>query len=394
MNSEFIKVDLLGKLYIDELYLFYDDPQLFTCISRFGQKYMGLYIDVNEVNQKWLFAPISEARLAMVKSNRISLRHVFVEPEDDFIWLIEKEYESDTAKASKIYPPDLNGDVLPAEDTYLDWKYDKMLSTIDDEIVEISKKERRDIIDLSLEVSDSHCREIGCEVLGEVLTNTQQLLYSLAYKSDNIRGQIPKFIKDRNTLIVTGTFAASFGVRFKSYDLCDLLGETSVTPTIRLLTNLMGTKNDEKKLKEFLNSQSRRAILKYRSLMRTLMQADMGLKMKVASPNNYYFNVKYSMKEIADNLAFLESEINNMVSNEVLYGEIVGINVEKKTFAFKSIDGEHITGKLSNDFVGTVFEVPKQVEITVEQRVNINDITKEEKYTYTLLKIDEIMPNS
>lgn len=392
MLSEFLKVNLLGTIYVDEIFFFYEEPQIFTCVSKTGQKYIALLIDMD--NREWILSPISEAQLSLLKSNRISLKEAFVKTEDDFVWRVGFGTESSIAKAEQINSQSISDEDLPEDDLFLDWKQDNMMPVIEDDIIETSKKERRDILDLSLEVADGHYREIGCEVLGEILTNTQQLIYSLAHKSDNIKGQIPKMIRDKNTLQVAGTFAASFGVRFKSYDLCDLLGETGISQTLRTLSKLLETKNNQEKLKEFLNTQSKRAVIKYRNLMKTLIQANAGLKVKGASPNKHYFNVAFSSKEIMDSLTILEGEINNMVTTEVMYGEIVGINVDKKTFAFKSIEEEQITGKLSDNFVDTIFEVPKQVEIEVEQRVDENDLTKEEKYTYTLLKITEIVPNS
>ncbi len=128
--------------------------------------------------------------------------------------------------------------------------------------------------------------------------------------------------------------------------------------------------------------------------MKTFMQADAGMRVKGASPNQKYFDVALSASDIIDNQKILDGEISDMVITETIFGEIVGINVKKKTFAFTSVEGDHITGKLCNDFIDTVFEVPKYVEIVVEQRLNINDITKEEKYSYTLLELKEIITNT
>lgn len=392
MLSEFLRIDLLGTIYIDEIFFFYEEPQVFTCTSKTGQKYIALLIDMD--NPQWLLSPISYAQLSLLKSNRISLKESFIKSEDNYVWKVRYDKESPMAKAEQISSQSISDEDLPDDDLFLDWKQDKMLPVFEDNIIETSKNERRDVIDLSLEIADGHCREIGCEVLGEILTNTQQLIYSLAYKNDNIKGHIPKMIRDKNTLQVVGTFAASFGVRFKSSDLSNFFGETSVSQTLKILSNLLETKNNQEKLKEFLNTQSKRAVIKYRNLMKTLIQANAGLKVKLASPNEYFFNIAFSTNEIMNSLSILEGEINNMVTLEVMFGMLVGINVDKKTFMFIGVDGEQINGKLSDTLVNTTFLVPMQAEVEVEQRVTINDLIKEEKYTYTLLKINEIIPKS
>lgn len=390
MVEKFLKIDLLGDLYISEIYFFYEEPQIFSCTDKIGQKYLVLLINMD--TKEWIINPISEAQLSLIKNNRISFRESFLNPEVGFIWKVNLNVGSEIASAIQISPNLLDDTDLPDNDLYCDWTQSDLMPISDDNIIQTSKKEGRDIVDISLEVAGGHQREIDCEVLGEILTNTQQLIYSLAYKSNSLKGKYPKLIKDRNTLYVAGTFAASFGIRFKSYDLCNLLGETEVTDTLNILSNLFSTKNSVTELKCFLDKQSKRSVIKYRNLMKTLFEANAGFKVKVASPNNNYSYIRFSSTDIIENLKALDGEIKNMVSIETMYGEIVGINVERKTFAFKSIEGEHITGKLSENFTDKIFEVPKNVEIKVEQQVDLNDLTHEEKYIYTLLEIEEIVP--
>lgn len=392
MLTEFFKIKEIGTLFIDEIFFFYEEPQIFTCITKAGAKYICLLTDMDK--KEWLLVPISEARLSLLKCNRISVKKAFANPEDDMIWRAHYDSNASILIPVQINPNDILEDDMPDDDYYLDFTNDCLMPVINEDIVKSSIKEYRDILDMSLEINGNHFREISCDILGEVLTNTQQLVYALAYKNDNIRGPVPKAIKDKNTLQVVGTFAASFGIRFKSIEIGDLMGETSVSPTLQTLSDLLIIKNDQEKLRSFLSSQGRRAVIKYRNLMKSLVQANAGLKVKGASPNEKYFHVNFSQDDIVSNLSILEGEISNMVSTEVLYGDIVGINVDKKTFAFNSVDGEHITGKLSDGFIDTVFEVPKQVEIQVEQRVDINDLTKEERYMYTLLKINNIVASS
>lgn len=258
---------------------------------------------------------------------------------------------------------------------------------ISNELLEIAKREKRDVLDLTLLVSNKHSREVNCEILGEAIITTQQILYTLPMENDSIRGRIPKEIRDKNTLVAVGTFAASFGMRFKSAELCDLFGETNVSRTIRMFGDLLDTKNGEKNLSETLKRHSKKTTFKYRHLMKILLQADVGLRVKTASPNNYSFEIDMSTDDILENLNLLDGEIKDFVSQEKMYGSMVGINVDKKTFAFKSIDDENIIGKLSEKFNGVTFEVPKYVEAEIEIRVTLNEVTNEEKFIYTLLSI-------
>ncbi|OLN25951.1 DUF6575 domain-containing protein [Desulfosporosinus metallidurans] len=385
MLREFLKVDVLGTLYVDEIFFFYEEPQIFTCMSRARHKYLALLTDMD--CGKWMLLPISEAQLSLLKSNRLSLKEAFINPEDEFIWQLELSQDSTIAKAKQIFDPQVLSDDLPDDDVYLDYEADPLMPVVKDDILEIAKKERRDIIDLAL-VTNNHSREIECDILGEVLSTTQQILYTLPMPRESLRGRIPKDIRDRNTAVVAGTLAASFGVRFKSPGLCDLFGETDLSQTLKMFLDLLNSKDDDNKLREILHNHSKKTVFKYRQLMKVLLQAKTGLKIKAASPNNYRFEISFSMDDIERSIQLLETEIKDMVYVEKMFGTMVGINVDKQTFAFKSIEDENIIGKLSENFNGVTFEVPKYVQAEIQQRITLNEITKEERYVYTLLAIN------
>ena len=384
MLSLFLKVDMLGTLYTDEVFFFYEEPQIFTCISKTGQKYLSLLTDMD--TREWILAPISEAQLSLLKSNRISVRDAFVNPEDDIIWKI-KYKESLTSTAEWILPTNILDNDLPENDVYLDYDSDDLLPIVSSDILKMAKAENRDILDISL-ITNNHCREVNCEILGETLSNTQHILYTLPMKSDDIRARTSKDSREKNTMVAAGLFAASFGIRLKSPGLGDLFGETCVSPTLKMFADLLDVKDDNEKLKRILHSHSKKTIFKYRRLMKVLLQSEAGFKVRLASPNNYSFNIDFSTDDILRSLNLLDGEIKDMVSIEKMYGNMVGIHVEKQTFAFKSLDDENIIGKFSADFEGVTFEVPKFVEAEIERRVTFNEVTNEEKYHYKLLSIN------
>lgn len=387
MLYEFLKVDLLGTLYIDEVFFFYEEPQVFNCESKTGQKYLALLTDMDI--KEWLLVPLSEAQLSLLKSNRISIREAYINPEDNLIWKVINNGNTNNATATKILPTDLIESDLPEADVYIDYTSDELMPIINNDLVEIAQKEKRDILDLILLASGQHIREIPCETLGDVISTSQQILYTLSMRNDTLKGRIPNEIRNKNTIVAVGTFAASFGVRFKSPGLSNLFGETEVTSTIKMFADLLNTKNDENTLKEMLQNHSKKTTFKYRHLMKILLQADVGLKVRIASPNSYNSNINLTTDDILKNLNLLDGEIKDFVSIEKMYGNMVGIHVDKKTFAFKSIDDENIIGKLSENFDGVTFEVPKYVEAEIERRVTFNEVTNEEKYIYTLLSIND-----
>ena len=375
--------DVIGKLVIDEIFIFYEEPQLFTCTNEIDHKYIILLTDMDD--HQWLVVPISEARLSRMKSNQLSVKNAFIEPELKNLWKIQ-EYDS-TLIINKIKIEEIPSCDLPDDDLFLDYKFDELMPCVDRNLIEVSVKEKRDIVDIVLNVSDSHIREIESEALGEVLSLTQQILYSLAAGKSNKK--ISKDIKDKTTMVICGTFAASFGVRFKSSGYSDLFGSTDVSPVIKMFSELLGSKDGEKDLKEVIQNYSKKTIVRYRQLMETLLQADTSLAIKAASPNKYCFDVDFTKDDIKRNLIILEKEIENDPDILTMYGTMVGINVASNTFVFKNMDNEKFSGKLSSNFKDVTFEVPQFVKATFEHRVTYNELIKDDKNSYTLVSIED-----
>lgn len=389
MGKEFLKVDILGTLNISEVFFFYEEPQIFTCTSRFGQVYLCLLTDMDD--KRWLLAPISLSRLALLKSNRVSMKEAFIDAEDEFVWSISQDSMGYPIKANQVYCKDISCDDLPDEDVYLDYTEDSLMPIKDDEIFKIANEEKRDILDISFLPCNSHTREIDCATLGETLINTQQVIYSLALSKEHVGSKIPSKVKKENTIVATGTYAASFGVRFKSAELADIYGKTSLSETMTLLAELLSTKNSETNLKILLKEHSSRTVVQYKKLLGGLLKAELAVNISLASPNNYSFKTEFTKDDILKNVNFLETEIEDMVISEKMYGTVVGINVDKKTFAFKSREEENIIGTLADNFNDVTFEVPQYIEATFDKKISSNTLTRHEKWEYKLVSLKEIV---
>lgn len=386
MEKDIIKVDFLGTLTIKEIYYFYEEPQVFSCINKFGQIFLGLLIDIDI--RKWLMLPISLAQLSQLKSNNLSIREAFLNAEDEFVWRVVEECK--ISKATQIYIEDIEEEDLPDNDLYLDCEDNFMPSINNNEIVNESFEERRDILDLSLLPLSKHSRELDLTVMGEVLINVQQIIYSLAIPKDYNSNKIPIKIKNENKLVATGTYAASFGIRVKSYELSDFNGDTKLSNTFKEFCKILDYKNNKLELKNILKNYNPRVTLRYKKLMECLYREDLAFNFSFASPNKFYYKTEFDKSDILNNILFLDEQIENMIKLEVLEGTIVGINVTKRTFAFETLEKEMIIGSISTELNKFVYEVPKFVKVCLEKTIQLNDLTSEEKYKYKLLEVQEI----
>jgi hypothetical protein len=387
MAELFADVSQLGRLFYHHTYLFYDEPQLFSCFTPTFQYYLVVAIP-SDVGDAWLAAPISPGRLAQLEQNKIEIRRAFTEPES-ILWKLEERDAILTAYS--ILPNSLTDDLLPNENTFLDYYGSGELTESEKAPLEQSTREMRDVIEISFEKDDSHIQEISCVALGDSLKNIQELIYALGNKEGGLRGTIPKRIREDCELCVTGLFAASVGVRLKSDELCDLEFKTPLTDTLANFNRLFEIAGDKELLNKFLSTQNPRVAIKYRALIRTLLNNCMGIRINNASPNKSVFTRHFTTKELAVNLSLINSEIDEITEEVILYGSLVGINVERGTFEFISTEKESIKGMVSSELQESTFSIPQEVQAAFIITVGTDSLTKEEKLVYKLTGLSPIV---
>lgn len=392
MSRLFAEIPYYGSLHYHHTYLFYDEPLVFSCINETFQLFFVLAIPKSDDNEmEWLLAPISQGKLLRLEKNSAEIREVFTNPES-FVWrmiLRNEEYSM-----HRINVADLTDDLLPERGEFLDYNDNQELMPSENVPSEQARREMRDILEISLERDDTHISEIPCSALGDLLNSVQQLMYAIGYKEGGLRGQIPKKVKDDCKLCVSGMFAASVGVRLKSDEFCDIQFETSLTSALQDFNRLFEVASDKETLRAFLAKQNPRVAIRYRALIRTLLQNKVGIGINDASPNNLTFSRHFSTEELAKNLEYVNSEIDEMVETETMIGRLVGINVERDTFEFITGDEENIKGILSEDLRGKTFSVPKMVEASFEISVGADSLTREEKLVYKLMSIKDFIAES
>lgn len=389
MNDLFATLPNIGDLYYHRIYLFYEEPQIFSCMTKTLQSYLFLAIPTeNDADNAWLAAPISTGRLLKAEKNAVEIRDIFTKPEA-LLWRIVQS--EDRYTVATIDPNTLTDEMLPETGEFLDFVEAMEIAPSANTPVNQAVREMRDILEISLEKDDTHISEIPCTALGDTLNNIQQLIYAIAFKDGGIRGSIPKNIKEDCTLCVAGMFAASVGVRLKSNDFCDIYMETPLTITLGDFNRLFSVAGDRERLREFLSTQNPRVAVRYRALLRSLLSNKTGIRINNASPNNQTFARHFSTKELMCNLNLIDSEIEEMVKHVTVYGKLVGANVERCSFEFITTEDENIRGSIAPALSSSVFSVPQIVEADIEIRIGADSMTREEKLLYTLTSITPIV---
>lgn len=103
----------LGILKVIEVYIFHDQPVLFSCKNKSGLFYIVLSIDETDSSEIWLYAPISKSRLQRLVRGEVELRDVFTDAEDAFVYRVEIPYDESNAIVDLIDCHEIPDEDLP-----------------------------------------------------------------------------------------------------------------------------------------------------------------------------------------------------------------------------------------------------------------------------------------
>jgi hypothetical protein len=111
---------VLGILKLIEVYEFYDQPCLFSCQNLSGQVYIALWVDSSEVEDVWLYAPVSSERFNNVKNGKVDLKTVFTHSEDAFVFEVSIPFDNHKQAIVKALAcRDLTEDQLPEANQFI-----------------------------------------------------------------------------------------------------------------------------------------------------------------------------------------------------------------------------------------------------------------------------------
>ena len=385
MDNNRVVLASLGTLFNIDVYIYYDGPQLFSCESLAGQKYLALNVEYDDGVCRWFYMPISSSRLDSVKRGDISLYDAFKKAENGWLWEVTID-SNGLDEAILIRVHDLCDEDLPSKESSLSFVVQSLPERQEDSML-LSQRLKRDVVDISLAEEGVHNSEIGCEHLGSVLLRFQNLVDSMVSGSSGGRGRIPQVIKQKAELKAAGTFAASFGVRLISNSIANLFDQTTVSPALEALMTVMEAKADPDKLTDAIEGMSSRSKSRYRFLLKALNEGNIDFNVDWGSPNKTSRSISLSHNDVQSLLTILEEDGEDVSEILKLTGTLIGVNVERKTFVFRDDSKEQYSGTIDDALLGRVFSVPMDIDVAIEETLEINPLTKEEKVSYRLMSV-------
>lgn len=371
---------------ITETFDFYDFPILFSCTDTVGCEYLAMCAEELEDGFRWLLAAVSNPRLALIRSGKLSLREAFTAPEKGLLLEYWDYLEPGNAKWQFVDPKNLPDEDLPGEDARLSLS-EGLLPEREAVPSIVAQQSRRDVIDLALLADGTHRQEIESEVLGAVLSIFQTMNYSLGDPESNRKGKIPANIKRDNQFNVVGNFhAASFGIRLESAKMANILGETTSHKTVVSLMGLLGAADERTTLDQVLKGVNPRAIVKYKLLLRVLRDNNIAVKAEWGAPNGTSAAAYLSTNQISNALQILEEKGDETIEQITVEGTLVAVDKNNGSFKLTS-ETESYFGNLAPELDETVFEIPSKVSALLNVKLTLHPITLEERTTYELKTI-------
>lgn len=369
-----------------EVFDFFDGPRFYSCKSKSGQIYVVYWVDESNGCDLWLYTRVSFERYCALKNAKVSIASIFNNSEENFSFLVsvlsESEFTTEVIKAELF-----DEDWLPDEDEFLE--IDSCSTTLPQKIVDIQESaiaNSRQVVDLAFErITNSF--EIASENLGKILSTAQNFLYASACPNNIDIRRVPDNVKEDNTLMVTGLFASSFGVRLQSKN-SDLFEDSPHNQNLNNFIDLLNASQNSENLLPKLKALNLLSRSRFKALLKELVSAGVSVKAEWADPFGKFSSSMISFESLKESLRKLE-EGDDSNTQTIKYENVrlVGVDIENDFFALFDRDGNLIKGKLESKLESYSFNVPSMISATIEETCIINPVTDKEKWSYKLIDV-------
>lgn len=386
---------MLGDLKIDEVFVEFDGPRLFTCRSPVDRVYLVAWADHGPAEDKWLYLPISAGRLKMVRSGGMPLRAAFVEPEERlFVATLPTAVDS----PDRVEIVDLNAlpdEWLPSPDFVLDIATPTQEPAISgDELLKVAIQEARTRFRLEVELPKYSRTEAPTRTIGQLLLLTQSVYdnFGLALHTDDPpqRGRIPAAISEDMSSSIVELRAASFVVEIAAGKLDDLFGESPFVRATQELITLLDTQLSRDDLVRELARLKPRGAKSFRKFVEGL--AATGGDVKIAAAGKVLdYQVSYLDSDRLHSLQSLltsivpESDDREIRSNMVL----VSADTERGAFGLRDSNDVLYEGKISSTAATQTDHATlnNMYDATLIESKSIDEVVGEVTYKYTLVQL-------
>jgi len=365
---------ILGDLVLENTFEFYDIPRLFTCKSRVGVQYLVLSTYDDYENFEWLYLPISNDRLGFALHKGITLREIYLNPEDGYLFQVTSDLEG-KSNVKSILPESIPNEDLPEKDIYLIANEKVKIGFGVINAKDAARMSGRETFNIHLTSMDMDMPEAEIKPLGNTLTTFQVLIDSLGEYCNgdpSLQGRIPVELLNQTKINATQIFYGSFGLQLKSSQFPKMFKSSLISDAFLELNNLIEAKDDEDNISNKLHQLKGRVSSAYKAFLYELIKLDSPLEIDWGSPIQDRGGELYIRKDILKNTYKIVSRIDTEISESVFFtAELLGLDVKVKRFRVRHLEDDvDYTGNISPECMDEV----RHSEINANYKVNLKKL--------------------
>lgn len=279
---------VLGELELREVFVEYDGPRLFVCSSLTDQLYLAGWAEEGRGFDRWLYVPVSQARLTAIRSGLIPLIAAYTHAEG-FTYLVTSHDGGNTtvhpARASE-----LEESWLPDSQLRLDLPTPTAQEAMTPEQLErLAKQEWRTRLDLRVHLPEYYRTEAPTRAIGSILIALQGALENLGalelHDEPPQSGVLPDDVTRKMSSNIVALSAASFVIGVASAESQDLFGESTFSAAVSRLISLASDSMDEVTVASDVAALRPRAARSYRRFVKELSAANGDVSITAGSPS-------------------------------------------------------------------------------------------------------------
>lgn len=408
---------VLGEgLEIDEVFIDYDGPQLFSARTASGRRFVVMHAPADGELDNWLYVEVSEARLQAFGANLISPRVLFGEPESQVLQLLSFDANGSLQKFSSVAPADLPRDYLPSElvakaslevsglrnanenfpvslvDPQHMWELDKptieFLKRNRTPVEVAAERSGRVVADIVFGEGSGRIH-LSLPTLGGVLTASQRLLDALAVPDSSLHGPIPLLTRQRTQMDAIAIFPSSFGLRIETHE-GSILEQSDSRVAMERLVVLLGAGADPDGLSQILPQIGKRALLQYKAFAKAVGRSGTDIQLKVGLPGAPSSLVAaLSADQVVDLQRLLDAETKKTEEVRQIKGRLVAASLRTKFFLIED-DENSYSGRINDNCLPKVDGKPLGGFFTVTIRIlkQIDETSGDITEKYELIEIE------
>ncbi|MCV7252796.1 hypothetical protein H7J86_11530 [Mycobacterium hackensackense] len=385
----------LGELKLEETFVFYDGPRLFSCRSLTDQLYLVAWADDSDEADRWLYMPISDARLKIIKSGGMSVRSGYLNAEG-IVYIVTIPYDVSVEDSLQmVAPKGIPADILPGEH-WLDLDTQTAEPAIPPtELERRAKQEHRTRVRLEFDRPVTYRSEAPTREVGQILIRTQMLLDAVGAAIGEEQGvaQVGRISKDKlqkTSSDVLAFAAASFVIEIGASSFDDLFGESVFADSVLQIIDLLDPQLKSPDIQSRLSVVGIRAAKSFRKFVVEL--ADSGGNVAVSAAGT---NIRYVERQLpSSRLETLVSILSHLVPDEEVVEirermELFAYDAKKKRFGLKDSDGLDYEGRVDERVVAGNPNptINRRYLVVVEASSVLDEAIGETKTSYVLVQL-------